>query len=64
MERDPATDPLHDIRRYPQDPDARQPGEHLITFWERVGQMRRTPRQLGDPDWYDPDAIGWPVVDR
>jgi hypothetical protein len=62
IERDPATDPDHDIRRHPQDPDARQPGERLTEFWDRVGEMRRTPRQAADPDWYEPDAIGWTII--
>jgi hypothetical protein len=52
--RDPATDPNLDLRLFPQDPDARQPGELLVTFWDRVGEQRRTPRQPFDPPWYHP----------
>jgi hypothetical protein len=48
-ERDPSTDPEMDLRRFPQDPDARQPGERLEAFWDRVGEHRPTPRQEGDP---------------
>lgn len=47
--RDPATDPELDLREFPQDPEARQPGERLGLFWERVGGCRPAPRQAGDP---------------
>jgi hypothetical protein len=56
-ERDPATDPDHDLAVFPQDPDARRPGELLTAYWERVGEQRRTPRQAFDPPWYDPDRL-------
>jgi hypothetical protein len=52
---DPGTDPGHDLRRDPQDPDARQPGELLTDYWSRAGSMRATPRQDIDPPWYAPD---------
>jgi hypothetical protein len=48
--RDPATDPDHDLHRFPQDPEARQPGELLAAFWKRRGWHAPAPRQEGDPD--------------
>jgi len=48
-ERDPATDPHMDIRRFPQDPAARQPGERLRAFRARVGNPEApAPYQDGD----------------
>jgi len=49
--RDPATDPDLDLHQFPQDPDARQPGERLGLFWERIGRCLATPRQAGDPPY-------------
>jgi hypothetical protein len=49
-ERDPATDPRMSLRDHPQDPEARQPGERLADFWDRVGEHRDAPWQEGDPD--------------
>ena len=49
-ERDPATDPHMDLRRFPQDPDARQPGERIADYWARVGEHRPSPWQPIDED--------------
>lgn len=39
---DPATDPSHDLRRYPQDDEARQPWESLVGYLRRLAVLIRT----------------------
>lgn len=45
---DPATDPDMDIGRYPQDPQARQPGERLGLWLARRCAGTDAPPQAGD----------------
>jgi hypothetical protein len=47
-EIDPDTDPNHDLARYPQDPQARQPGERLAHWLARRCEGTDAPPQDDD----------------
>lgn len=48
---DPATDPRHSLREFPQDPQARQPGERLSRWLaRRCSELHDAPAQEEDEE--------------